>query len=111
MERYYTTNMGYSSAALPTTACRTELSAHYSFAFSAGPAAATYTLAATTQGSQASHDSCGTLTINQAWTKTPTTAGCWEAIPNVDIGNKKPAGRRGHHGWRQKLDSHQTPPT
>src|SRR3546814_13283237 len=50
MERYYTTNMGYSSAALPTTACRTELSAHYSFAFSAGPAAATYTLTATPQG-------------------------------------------------------------
>src|SRR3546814_1730720 len=73
MERYYTTNMGYSSAALPTTACRTELSAHYSFAFSAGPAAATYTLAATPQGSQASQDSCGTLTINQAGTKTPTT--------------------------------------
>src|SRR3546814_11341901 len=77
MERYYTTNMGYSSAALPTTACRTELSAHYSFAFSAGPAAATYTLAATPQGSQASQDSCGTLTINQAGTKTPTTDGCW----------------------------------
>lgn len=77
MERYYTTNMGYSSAALPATACRTELSAHYSFDFSAGPAAATYTLAATPQGSQASQDSCGTLTINQAGTKTPTTDGCW----------------------------------
>src|SRR3546814_14278566 len=40
MERYYTTNMGYSSAALPATACRPELRAHYPFDFSAGPAAA-----------------------------------------------------------------------
>src|SRR3546814_8292194 len=47
MERYYTTNMGYSSAAQPTTACRTELRAHYTFAFSAGPPAAHCTLEAT----------------------------------------------------------------
>src|SRR3546814_21115150 len=31
MERYYTTNMGYSSAELPATACRNELRAQYSF--------------------------------------------------------------------------------
>src|SRR3546814_13633363 len=36
MERYYTTNMGYSRAALPTTTCRTALSDPYSFAFSPG---------------------------------------------------------------------------
>ncbi|MFC3717083.1 type IV pilin protein [Luteimonas soli] len=78
MERYYTTNMGYAGAVLPATACTSELSDHYSFAFSAGPAAATYTLAATPQGSQASQDSsCGTLTINQAGVKSPTTDGCW----------------------------------
>src|SRR3546814_6068541 len=57
MERYYTNNMGYSSAALQATACRTELSAHYSFDFSAGPAAGTYTRPATQQGSQADRKS------------------------------------------------------
>lgn len=78
MERYYTTNMGYTGAVPPATACTTELSAHYSFGFSAGPAAATYTLAATPQGSQASRDSCGTLSINQVGTKSSEGgSNCW----------------------------------
>ena len=78
MERYYTTNMSYTGAALPGTPCTNELSAYYSVAISAGPTATTFTVAATPQGVQASNDStCGTLSVNQAGAKTPTTAGCW----------------------------------
>src|SRR3546814_11573202 len=50
LERYYPTNMGYSSAALPATACRTELSAHHSFDLSACPDAHPYPLAASPPG-------------------------------------------------------------
>jgi len=77
MERYYTTNMKYSGAALPGTGCAAELAEHYAFAFEAGPAATTYTIAANPQGSQAARDSCGKLTINQVGVKTPDTSGCW----------------------------------
>ncbi len=78
MERYYTTNMSYTGAALPGTPCTNELATHYSFAISAGPTATTYTVSATPQGAQASNDTtCGTLSVNQAGAKTPTTAGCW----------------------------------
>jgi type IV pilus assembly protein PilE len=78
MERYYSTNMGYSGAALPSTACTSDLSQHYAFAFSAGPTATAFTVAATPQGAQAAQDSlCGTLSIDQKGTKSPTTTGCW----------------------------------
>ena len=76
MERYYTTNMKYTDAALPNTACRTELSAHSSLAFSGTPDATSYSVSATPQGAQASKDTkCGTLTINQAGTKTVSATG------------------------------------
>ncbi|WP_447936709.1 type IV pilin protein [Thermomonas fusca] len=78
MERYYATKMTYTGAALPGTGCTTELGSHYTFAISAGPTATTYTVSATPQGKQASQDTtCGTLSINQAGAKSPTTAGCW----------------------------------
>lgn len=78
MERYYSTNMGYSGAALPTTACTSDLSQHYAFAFSVGPTATAFTLTATPKGAQAAKDTlCGTLSIDQKGTKTPTTTGCW----------------------------------
>ncbi|RYD39333.1 MAG: prepilin-type N-terminal cleavage/methylation domain-containing protein [Verrucomicrobiaceae bacterium] len=71
MERFYSTNMSYSGAALPGTACTSELAPHYTIAFSAGPAATSYTLAATPQGSQASRDSeCATMSVDQKGTKT-----------------------------------------
>ncbi|HCO76591.1 MAG TPA: pilus assembly protein PilE, partial [Rhodocyclaceae bacterium] len=40
------------------------------------PDETTFTLQAEPQGAQAS-DSCGTLTLNQAGVRSPTTAGCW----------------------------------
>ena len=78
MERYYSTNMGYAGATLPNTGCKTDLTEHYAFAYSAGPTATAFTLQATPQGTQAANDTlCGTLSINEKGTKSPTTAGCW----------------------------------
>ncbi len=82
MERFYTTNLRYDkdknnvSVTLPPTQCRQELANYYTFSFSGTPTATTFTLQAVPQGAQAS-DSCGTLTLNQAGVRTPTTAGCW----------------------------------
>lgn len=77
MERYYTTNMGYTGAALPATACVQETVQHYGYALGAGGTASTYTIAATPTGSQAGADGkCGTLTLNQAGVKSVSgTAG------------------------------------
>lgn len=78
MERYYATKMSYTDAPEPATPCTAEIAAYYAFAFAAGPTATTYTISATPQGTQLSNDTtCGTLTIDQAGAKSPTTAGCW----------------------------------
>lgn len=77
MERYYTTQMTYANAALPTTQCQTDLAQYYSFQFSGTPNATSYTIQAVAQGVQASKDaSCTPLAINQAGVKTP--ADCWK---------------------------------
>jgi type IV pilus assembly protein PilE len=85
MERYYTSNLSYSSALLPAPTCVTDVAGRYSFAFAtAQPAATTYIIEATPTGGQLSDTTCATLTINQAGTKgvsTSTSAGvirgCW----------------------------------
>lgn len=76
MERYYTTNMSYASASLPSTPCGTDLTNFYTFSFSGTPDASTFTVQATRTGAQA-NDSCGTLTLNQAGTRGAAAAGCW----------------------------------
>nr|WP_283249617.1 type IV pilin protein [Hydrogenophilus thiooxidans] len=82
MERFYTTNLRYhqdssgTAVVLPNTQCRQDLANYYTFSFSGNPTATTFTLQAVPQGAQA-NDSCGTLTLNQAGVRTPTTAGCW----------------------------------
>lgn len=76
MERYYTTNMTYAGAVLPVTACQVDLAPFYTFSLNGAPDATTYALQATPQGGQSS-DSCGTLGIDQAGTKSPATSGCW----------------------------------
>ncbi|MBW7657066.1 type IV pilin protein [Hydrogenophilus thermoluteolus] len=82
MERFYTTNLRYvqdssgTAVPLPNTQCRQDLADYYTFSFSGNPTATTFTLQAVPQGAQAS-DSCGTLTLNQAGVRSPTTAGCW----------------------------------
>lgn len=82
MERYYTTNFKYTGAAIP--ACTTDVTPHYTIAFSGTPDATTYVMQATpVAGSrQESGDAkCGTLGINQTGTKTASgpagVAGCW----------------------------------
>lgn len=71
MERYYTTNMGYTGAALPNnSACVQETAQHYGYALSGAVAANAFILQATPIGAQASKDGeCGTLSINQASVK------------------------------------------
>ena len=80
MERDYATNMRYTGAALPGTACSTELATHYTFGFSSGPTATAFTLTATPQGAQSARDTgCATLGIDQAGRK--TASGTYSATP------------------------------
>ncbi|MDO4709646.1 MAG: type IV pilin protein [Pseudomonadota bacterium] len=78
-ERYHTTKMSYSGlndAALPNTACRSELSGHYTFSFQGSPTATAYTLQAVPQGNQAVKDtSCGTLRITHTGAKSASGGG------------------------------------
>ena len=77
MERYYTTNMSYASAVLPTSQCITDLSDFYTFSFVTGqPTATTYTLKSVPQGVQ-DNDSCGTLTLTHTGVKAADSDGCW----------------------------------
>ncbi|KRG41270.1 pilus assembly protein PilE [Stenotrophomonas pictorum JCM 9942] len=72
MERHYTTNMSYTDAVLPNTACIQEVSDHYVIRAPA-IAATSYTLTATPTGTQASKDTlCETLSINQAGVRSVT---------------------------------------
>ncbi|WP_449447868.1 type IV pilin protein [Thermomonas brevis] len=76
-ERYYTTNMRYTGFVANTTICEPKALEFYNVT---APAAdlkdKEYIISAAPQGKQLG-DSCGTLTVNQAGTKTPATAGCW----------------------------------
>jgi len=79
MERFYTTNMTYAGAALPPTPCQNDLAAFYQMQFNAVPTATTYSIDAIPIGPQAA-DTCGTLNIDQAGTKTPNPVAnplCW----------------------------------
>ncbi len=89
MERVYASNLRYdlnaaAATALPGVQCRTDLTAHYAFAFAASePTQRTFTIRATPQGVQASRDTkCATLGIDQANARSrsgtaATTAECW----------------------------------
>ena len=82
MERFYTTTLAYDAAGTPdiaqlTASCEPETLTFYNFAKPAAALAAkTYSLTAGPTGKQ-SGDSCGTLSINQAGAKSPSTTGCW----------------------------------
>lgn len=79
MERYYTTNMSYASAALPASSaqqCQSDLAAYYSFTLPT-VTASSYTVQASASGAQATADaSCTPLTITQTGARTPSTD-CW----------------------------------
>lgn len=82
MERYYTTNLTYTDAELPTQGCATDLAAHYTF--SGTPDGTTYSVQATpVDGSvQASKDKCKILGLDQKGTKSVSAtdvavSDCW----------------------------------
>lgn len=85
MERYYTTNLTYEGAALPSTGCMAELGNFYTIRLADDPAltASTFQVEGVPLGAQAARDTlCGTLTLNHAGTKgengTATSAEqCW----------------------------------
>lgn len=93
MDRNYTTCLAYNktgsscgttvtSTELPSLACRTDLTAAYSFSLSASPAisisAFQLEAAPVSGGPQAGDTACGTLTLNQAGVKgAASTSGCW----------------------------------
>lgn len=83
MERFYTTNLTYVGAPVPT--CDAEVSQHYAVSYFVAPAAATpraFVLQVVPQGNQGTRDTkCGTLRINQQGARTITGTGteaeCW----------------------------------
>lgn len=81
MERFYTTNLRFTGAALPGGGCMTDLNAFYTFALNGVPTATNYALIATAIGPQAGDALCGNLGINQAGVKTVSGTGtvneCW----------------------------------
>jgi type IV pilus assembly protein PilE len=68
MERSYLTAMAYAQT-LPATACQNELAEFYTLTLE-DKSATTYTLKATPKGIQEKDSSCGTLTLNQAGSRT-----------------------------------------
>ena len=81
MERYYTTNLTYATAPVPTCSQAQNVTPYYGtvgMATTATPPGYTLTL---TPNSKQKDSSCGTLSINQAGIKTANgtsgVAGCW----------------------------------
>ena len=72
-ERHYAVNYSYAGAAIMTQIPETG-SAHYNVTFTGS--ATGYSISAAPTGVQ-SGDKCGTLSIDQAGTKTAAVAGCW----------------------------------
>ena len=91
MERYYTTNLAYNQdtatppnpIALPVLGCAApqQTGSNYGYSLVAGAlSASTFTVQAVpvAGSAQASRDTtCGTLSLDQAGNRLPTTAGCW----------------------------------
>lgn len=78
MERYYTTTLTYVGA-VPSASCRLEGNMDRRYRFDLADAQArSFRITATPIGAQATLDvQCGTLSLDQAGTRGPTTAGCW----------------------------------
>lgn len=77
MERYYATSLTYVGAKSPALICSAEVQRFYTVRFfnNVVPTQSAFTLEAIPQGKQAK-EKCGTMTVNQTGTKTPT-ADCW----------------------------------
>jgi type IV pilus assembly protein PilE len=83
MERYYAQNNSYAAsnlAAIGIGSSNTNSpTGKYTLSFSGTPTATTYTVQVVPQGSQAT-DSCGTMSVDQAGTRTSSTGAtdCWK---------------------------------
>lgn len=82
MERYYTSNLRYDQTAAgvanadPHLECQTRVANNYTLA--PATTSTSFTITATPTTVQTRRESlCGTLTVNQRGTRTPTTLGCW----------------------------------
>lgn len=79
IERVYTTNLSYATAALPSAnaqQCQANLSTQYTFTLPTRTAT-TFTVTATAIGGQATADAaCTPMTVDQTGARTPAT-GCW----------------------------------
>lgn len=76
LERWYTTNMTYDGFAPNLAACDPKITSDFYNIPPPATTARTYTLTAAPKGPQ-SGDSCGTLSLDQAGTRSPSTGGCW----------------------------------
>ena len=81
LERVYTTNLSYASAALPAASaqqCQADLSTQYTFSLPAASlTASAFAVKASAIGGQATTDaSCATMTVNQTGARAPTS-NCW----------------------------------
>ncbi|WP_199884964.1 type IV pilin protein [Pseudomonas bohemica] len=80
MERYYAQNNTYATATTPAAIGITNTTSannKYTLSISGTPTAITYTVQVAPINAQTS-DSCGTLSITQDGTKSPTDADCWK---------------------------------
>lgn len=89
MERFYATHLRYdetrdgTAVALPASTCRNELQQFYTIQLGEDTDESSYRIEAEPEGVQASRDTkCGTISINQAGTKTTSNTGtsaaeCW----------------------------------
>ncbi len=81
LERVYTTNFSYASAALPASSaqqCQADLSTQYTFSLPAASlTASAFAVKASALGAQATVDaSCDTMTVIQTGARTPSS-NCW----------------------------------
>lgn len=81
-ERDYTSNLGYDNITdarlQASSACVAELGDFYGFSLSGAVTAATVTIQAVAQGSQATRDAnCATMTLDHTGARIPA-AGCWK---------------------------------
>ena len=84
MERFYTTNLRYdqdsdgNAVTLPAQSCTVELAGFYTFDFSAGPTASSYTLRASPVAGKQKDSKCGVLTLTNSGVKAPANPDdCW----------------------------------
>jgi type IV pilus assembly protein PilE len=80
MERFYAQNNTYAGATLATLGITNANSPNgrYTLSLPAAATATTYSLQIAPQGAQTKDTTCGTMSLDQSGTKSPTTAECWK---------------------------------